>query len=377
MDYILRVDINIFAFMLISILYISIKRNAEKHLFHTKIFLAMLYVNASLLFLNTLLWFIDGKAGVLELSLNNYLNFIYHLIIPLSATLWLYYVDYHIFADENRLKRRSLYYSIPILLNAIFVLYSLKSGLIYYINAHNEYVRGYGFSLNYVLLYGVVMYTWVLSYRNRKLVDSRSLLGLQFFIVPILIGAIVQLFFFGLSLIWTSMSISMLIVFISIEMRQIYRDYLTGARSRRQLDEYISYRIKLSHKSKGFAIAMIDMDDFKNINDTWGHHAGDEALVTFVKLIKASVRRNDFVARYAGDEFVIVFDLEDKKSLDDVIEKISRNVQSFNDTHTHSYQIKFSIGAELVKKNEPCDSDGIFKRIDRKMYEEKRQKKKN
>jgi len=376
MDYILRVDINIFAFILLTILLISVKRNADKHLFSTKIFMAMLYVNASLLLLNTVLWFLDGKMSVLEFSLNNYLNFIYHLIIPLSATLWLYYVDYHIFADENRLKKRSLYYSIPLLINAVLVLYSLKYGLLYYFNAQNVYVRGSGFAINYILTYGVVIYTWVLSYRNRRLIDSRSLWALQFFIVPILVGAIIQLFIYGLVLTWPSMSVSLLIVFISIEMRQIYRDYLTGAHSRRQLDDYIIYRTNLSHKSGPFAIAMIDMDDFKEINDTWGHHAGDEALVTFVKLIKDSVRRNDFVARYAGDEFVIVFDVEDKKSLDEVIERINRNVQKFNDTQIHSYQIKFSIGAELVKQNESCDSDEIFKRIDRKMYEEKRQKKK-
>jgi len=375
MGYILRVDINIFALVLLVILTISVVRNGDKNLFHTKLFLSMLYSNIALLLCNTLLLYVDGIQGLLAYNLNYYLHIFYHFIMPIPAVLWLYYVDYHIFADENRLRKFSKFYFIPLVVNVLFIGLSVRYDLIYFIDAQNEYQRGSGFILNYVLFYGTLVYTWLLSMKNRKLVNSRSLLGIQLFVVPIFLGAIIQLFFYGLLLIWTSLSLSLLIIFISIEMRQIYRDYLTGASSRRQLDEYIEYRIHMSRKSRGFAISMIDMDDFKEINDTLGHHIGDEALVNMVKLIKESVRQSDFVGRYAGDEFVVVFDIEEEEALNEVLDRIQENVQLFNDNQGDSYKIKFSIGTEIVKKSKPCDFDELFKRIDMKMYDEKKRKK--
>ncbi len=210
--------------------------------------------------------------------------------------------------------------------------------------------------------------------QNRIKVDSRALLGLQLFILPIIIATLIQITNYGVVLIWASMTLSLLIIFISIEMRKIYRDYLTGAHSRRQLDEYLHYRIRLAKRSRGFTISMIDMDDFKYINDTFGHHIGDEALVKLVEILKESIRRNDFVARYAGDEFVIIYDIDDKDDLLQVESRIHENVKKFNASQPDSYQLKFSVGTEPLSY-EVCDMDDLFNRIDMKMYEQKKHSK--
>lgn len=84
--------------------------------------------------------------------------------------------------------------------------------------------------------------------------------------------------------------------------RELYEDPLTGARNRRYFEE------QLKPLDKMVAIAMIDVDNFKQINDSYGHVAGDEALCTIVRTIFDHVRANDVVLRYGGDEFLLMFE---------------------------------------------------------------------
>ena len=79
---------------------------------------------------------------------------------------------------------------------------------------------------------------------------------------------------------------------------KIYHDSLTGAYNRRFFQE------KMISVSKNTGIAMIDLDNFKAYNDTYGHHAGDLVLQTTVMTIKSVIRRDDILIRYGGDEFL-------------------------------------------------------------------------
>lgn len=80
---------------------------------------------------------------------------------------------------------------------------------------------------------------------------------------------------------------------------KIYHDSLTGAYNRRFFQE------KMISVSKNTGIAMIDLDNFKAYNDTYGHHAGDLVLQTTVMTIKSVIRRDDILIRYGGDEFLL------------------------------------------------------------------------
>ena len=84
--------------------------------------------------------------------------------------------------------------------------------------------------------------------------------------------------------------------------RELYEDPLTGARNRRYFEEQLKSLDKMG------AIAMIDVDNFKQINDSYGHVAGDAALCTIVRTIFEHVRADDVVLRYGGDEFLLMFE---------------------------------------------------------------------
>ena len=89
---------------------------------------------------------------------------------------------------------------------------------------------------------------------------------------------------------------------------QVSQDQLTGVLNRRGLDEAMQREMARAERRKtGLCVAVIDLDNFKKLNDTYGHQAGDDALIHLTKVVRKTLRPTDTVARYGGEEFVIVF----------------------------------------------------------------------
>ncbi|HKU66866.1 MAG TPA: GGDEF domain-containing protein [Candidatus Baltobacteraceae bacterium] len=145
-------------------------------------------------------------------------------------------------------------------------------------------------------------------------------------------------------------------------------DSLTGLPNRRVLEERLEEELHRSARSRRpFALAIVDMDHFKSINDTFGHPAGDEALQSFANVLRAQARQADFVARFAGDEFAMVLiDVDPPKArtiLDRMVEAV-RAVQLSNDA-----RLSASVGATL---SYPVDSaESIVERADAALYQAK------
>lgn len=90
-------------------------------------------------------------------------------------------------------------------------------------------------------------------------------------------------------------------------LRQSSSDQLTGLFNRAYFEEFLAAEVRRSRRySRFFAVAMVDIDHFKNFNDKYGHAAGDQALKTVATIIQRAVRRSDLVARYGGEEMVLV-----------------------------------------------------------------------
>lgn len=122
---------------------------------------------------------------------------------------------------------------------------------------------------------------------------------------------------------------------------------------------------------RGTAVAFCDIDDFKGVNDRFGHGAGDEALRTLSSRIQAMVRRGDLVARFGGDEILVVLDGVD--SLDDAIalsEKFRRSALMPIPVMGGSFSVTLSVGVTLAVAGE--DLDALIERADNAMYEAKR-----
>ena len=154
-------------------------------------------------------------------------------------------------------------------------------------------------------------------------------------------------------------------------------DSLTGAFNRGYGLGLLSRELKFARRRKTpFLLVYIDIDDFKNINDTFGHGEGDQVLKKVVKLLKSTLRDIDIICRMGGDEFLLIFPESSPKDLPIINERFNRNLIKFNQTIKKAYKIGFSIGISYYDPKNPQPIDELISIADKNMYKEKKKKNK-
>lgn len=150
-------------------------------------------------------------------------------------------------------------------------------------------------------------------------------------------------------------------------------DALTGLPNRRMFFDLLEHAIVSSRRSgKHLAVLFVDLDRFKEINDTLGHAAGDSALVNFAKLLKATVREVDTVARLGGDEFVILLDtIDDPQQVTVVVRKLHDLFQGAMQIDGHEIRVHASIGVSTYPEDGK-DADELMQNADQAMYKSKK-----
>jgi len=148
-------------------------------------------------------------------------------------------------------------------------------------------------------------------------------------------------------------------------------DTLTGLRNRRSFEEKIERTIKNSESSgSAFCFLLIDIDDFKKVNDTYGHDNGDIVLKDIASILKKMTRPNDSLYRWGGEEFVIILSNIDKKNAANVSERIRAKIEKYEFKLSETtINCTVTIGAAMYKPGESYDE--LFKTADTKMYEGK------
>ncbi len=143
-------------------------------------------------------------------------------------------------------------------------------------------------------------------------------------------------------------------------------DYLTGVMNPRSFYEFMDIEIERSKRyGHPFTIAYIDMDNFKKINDKFGHLDGDNVLRIFADTMKSNLRKTDIVARLGGDELVVFLPETDNKAAKQAIEKIKKSVNQ--NKNLKDYSITLSIGVLTCNTNPPSINK-IMESVDSLMY---------
>ncbi len=153
---------------------------------------------------------------------------------------------------------------------------------------------------------------------------------------------------------------------------KVHEDHLTGVLNRRGLDE--AYARETAHANRlnvPLCFALLDIDDFKRLNDTHGHKIGDDALVYLVDLVKHTTRTEDTVARYGGEEFVILLPNTKLDEAIHILSRIRRNLTKKYFLHENMrLLITFSAGVAEYQQGEPQEE--VFKRADEALYRAKK-----
>ena len=330
MNLLLNVTINFYSMLILIIIYTQYSKHADRDYLHNKLFIKIIQVTFFLLIFDILSRF-DGYPGTANSILNQFGNYMLFSLNPIIPSIWLGYVHYQIYQDASKTKKLAYPLLFINIINIIMVNLSQIYGWLYYIDSANIYHRGplYLFSAAIPLLF--ILATAIFILINRKRIEKKNFFPLLFFAIPPLIGTLFQVAFYGMSVVLNAMVLSILIVQFNIHNKNIFTDYLTGVNNRNKLDAYLKEKIGAASVGRTFSAIMIDIDHFKSINDQFGHDTGDKALQAIAKILTSSIRSNDFIGRFGGDEFYVVLEVSDEKGLQDVLGRIQNNIDTYNE----------------------------------------------
>jgi len=149
-------------------------------------------------------------------------------------------------------------------------------------------------------------------------------------------------------------------------------DELTGLLNRRGIKLLADYSLVSSQRrGEPLSVAFIDLDGFKQINDTWGHEEGDRALIAMANLMKAAFRDTDVLSRPGGDEFVIIFLDTEEAGAFIALEYLSEQVADFNRHSGNPWTLNYSVGLVQYNELEHATMADIIQHADQQMYQVK------
>ncbi|PIV24824.1 MAG: hypothetical protein COZ69_13505 [Deltaproteobacteria bacterium CG_4_8_14_3_um_filter_45_9] len=150
-------------------------------------------------------------------------------------------------------------------------------------------------------------------------------------------------------------------------------DELTGLYNRRRFFVLTEQCLKVAIRAKKRPLLLfIDMDDLKWINDHYGHHEGDQALIDFASILKKTFRESDIIARIGGDEFVVLLESTDENG-EILITRLYGNVKGYNAKRSQRI-LSISVGTAQFDPEYPISTDELLSKADASMYAQKRRR---
>ena len=372
-------DIDIIAILILIVVLVNNKKNSGDSIVKQWLFRALIVTDILLLFFDMFMLIIYAMPGS---TVNILLNILQSFFFAACSLFCFFWALFCLIRPGVKYKdRHMILLCLPFLALVVCLFINYSNGMIFRITPENTYERGAFFHITSLCTYSYVIFSIVQVIFNKRGFSKKEYY--PYLIVPLfpMVMGVVQLMFqIEVLMVWPSVAVSVLIVQLYVLDEKLSIDHLTGLYNRKYLDTYIEdllniNRINGQGKNKHiFAALMLDLDNFKVINDTYGHVEGDNALIAASKLLSHSVRKGDFVSRYGGDEFLIILDQCTKNTPGRVIKRIEDNVSILNEEHKLPYDIEFSIGYRVFSNLEGLTSEKIFSSIDELMYKNKQSK---
>lgn len=350
-------------FLLIMLRYAARTRILRRQT-EDKLFTFMLYGVMLGCFMEAFSYTVDGRtfigARILNYIANSYLYSV-NLLLPFCVLM---YVELGLYGDPKRIWK---YYKPHIIIGIGMFMMTLVNYFIpisYYITEQNVYERRpFSYVYYIVILFYCLTAMWV-THKYQKETGAKTFLNINMFLLPILVGAGLQFAFYGLSLAWLSAAIGLTGLFMMQQNELAYVDALVDTYNRQYLNNVISSWINHGYS---FAGVMIDVDRFKDINDTYGHSEGDRILKDVTDILKTVRLGGELIFRFAGDEFVVLRLTDQEDGLDEYMRRVNKVLDQYNEKHfaDKPYKLQLSYGTGLYSGG---DLDEFMKVIDDKMY---------
>lgn len=301
--------------------------------------------------------------------------FLIYILMAATTYSWLDYVQaYEQVPNRNRpLNRFAVLFpfivaTTALIINYIIDPYSLINENLDTTSLYNVYLV----TVPYIYMATILFYTIRKAMQEENHIEKRRHLFIGFFPLMVIAGGITQMVFFPYIPIYCFTCLILMLIFYiqSIELR-ISLDPLTNLNNRGQLMRYTSQTANLRQEGRLTIVIMMDIDQFKAINDTYGHAEGDRALVIVSDSLRKAVNSHSmpsFICRYGGDEFILIIHPAAKEEADQLIREIRGEIDRL--CSNVPYPISVSVGYDILG-DEKDTIQSCMQRADRNLYLDK------
>ena len=279
--------------------------------------------------------------------------------------LWAKFIMVHMNIPFSDI-RRNIYRTIG-LISIVLLVINIFYPLVFSVS-DGRYQRGFAYIIFLIFAAFYILDSLYLYVKRVKKNGSLKLFPVHIFLIPVILGVVIQAFFVEISITWTSIAISVAGIMTALKNEIIFTDCLTGLYNR----VYLEFLHKRACNKKDCWVSgiMIDLNGFKQINDNYGHAEGDLALCIVADLLRKSFSEYGVVTRYAGDEFVIMLNTTDDQLIQKIIKSAKKNFVTENEKNDKPYQLSASMGYAITNlSNETIDD--FMNRIDEQKYQDK------
>lgn len=303
---------------------------------------------------------------------------VFYLFANVATYRWFMFSENIQNSSMLRVRRHRIYIALPFIVVTALSVVSQWTHWMYYVDSSGVYHRGPLFFLQSLIIIGFIGFTGVAAlkraFEKKNYIDRGRFLSISLFSVFPLTFVILQWSSTTLPSFTAGATLAVIFVFFFFQDQLISTDSLTKINNRNMMLRYLDTKMNARDPKKCLVLFMMDIDNFKQINDKNGHIHGDAALeITAAMLKKIAAKNNCFIARFGGDEFIIgEFESYDKSQR--VIDDINAFVKHRNENSLTPYKITYSIGAAELTPDIQYVPDFIEK-ADAALYEIKAAKK--
>jgi diguanylate cyclase (GGDEF)-like protein len=278
--------------------------------------------------------------------------------------------------NKNIVAARSLIRSsIPMLAAIIMIIFGSFRGYVFYFDENGTLKYGPLYAIFLLIPTGYMLYSsakgFYRAYTQERYLDNSLYFVVGIFpILPLVCGAL-QSIFLTTPIMCYGATLSVLTVYLTSIENLVSMDSLTQVNNRHQMQRYLMRKMKAPSPGLSLYLMIIDVDHFKEINDTYGHVEGDKALVRVATAMKEACqahRNRFFVSRYGGDEFIIIAETEYKGEVNWLSDKIRSSVRILNEKAGAPYNLSVCVGIAEYDFASPVPIPSLIARADTDLY---------
>jgi len=351
---------------------------SDRYIFFRYIVIA----NILLLVTDAVTWLAYGRDDPALRMVQVVATLLYYALNPLPSYFFIRFTDIVLNIPPGKQNRFRYWYIIPVALHLIIAVATPFTGWFYRIDEANVYHRGPLLPLSFILSFLLmIVAAFKVLYRYgkagkqsddnvRNITEYRWLL--KFIIIP-LIGGVVQVFCNNVTYVWNFTVIALLMLYINNQNMEITTDTLTKLYNRRQAFFYFDRLMRDWLKDKidaAVAVVVLDINNFKAINDRYGHIMGDKALIAVSRNLETGFAWDDFVCRFGGDEFLVITKHGKEKEVHTAINRVNNQLHKLYHKEHMPFILSVSAGFAVLSKQTDT-LDNLFQKADVMMFEQK------